>query len=119
MEIRKKIQTFSRIISFGVLLLLLCMGCNEYSVNPEVMLGHWKSVRKMPELTIGRDSVEYYAIIHHKIADGKECPVRYPLVSCGNSTYIKAASRIILVYSKEDHTLFLSPGGKYCLSVSK
>lgn len=119
MEDRKKMPTLSRIISFGAFLLLLCMGCEEYSINPEVMLGHWKSLQRKPDLTIGRDSAEYYAIIHHKLADGKECPVRYPLVTCGNSTYIKANSRILLVFSKVDTTLFLSPGGKYCLSGSK
>ncbi|WP_455664927.1 DUF3876 domain-containing protein [Phocaeicola sp.] len=116
---RMKMPTLSRIIAFGFILLPLCTGCNDYSINPEAMLGNWKSSQKRPDLTIGKDSSEYYVIVHHLMADGKECPIRYRIVYCGKSTYIKAESRIIMVYSKKDSTLFLSPGGKYCLSISK
>lgn len=119
MKNKMKMQTLSRIIGFGTFLLLLFTGCDDCSINPELMLGHWRSVQKMPDLTIGKDSLEYYAIIHHHIEDGKECPIRYPLVYNANSTYIKADCRIILVYSKKEETLFLSPGGGYILSVSK
>lgn len=114
-----KMQVLSRIVSSGALLLLLCTGCNDCSIDPEIMLGHWKSSREKPDLTIGKDSLEYYAIVHHRIKDGKECPIRYPLVYRGNVTYIEADSRIMLVYSKKDKTLFLSPGGEYSLSLSK
>lgn len=119
MENKMKMQTLNRIIGSGTFLLLLFTGCNDCSINPELMLGHWKSIQEMPDLTIGKDSLEYYAIVHHSVEDGKECPVRYPLVCSGHSTYIKAGSRIILVYSKKERTLFLSPGGQYTLSVSK
>lgn len=114
-----RMKTLCWIINLGAFLLPLCTGCSKYSINPEVMLGHWKSLQKKPDLTIGKDSVEYYAIVHHQIADGKECPIRYPLVYCGSSTCIKAGIRIVLVYSKGDRTLFLSPGGTYCRSASK
>lgn len=114
-----RMKTLCWIINLGSFSLLLSTGCSEYSINPDVMLGHWKSLQKKPDLTIGKDSAEYYAIVHHQITDGKECPIRYPLVHCGSFTYIKAGIRIVLVYSKEDNTLFLSPGGTYCLSVSK
>lgn len=119
MEDKMKMQTLSRIISSGTFLLFLFTGCNDCSINPEWMLGHWKSVQEKPGLTIGKDSLEYYAIVHHHTENGKECPIRYPLVYSGTSTYIKADNRIILVYSPKEKTLFLSPGGKYNLSSSK
>ena len=114
------IKFISKIGSFGTILLFLCIGCNnDYSKNPDCMLGYWKSLYGKPDLTIDKDSLEYYVIVHHKVMNGKECSIRYPLVFCDNSSYIKAQSRILLVYSKKNKTLFLSPGGEYYSSQPK
>lgn len=120
MENKIKVHTVIRMVGCGALGLFLCTGCfDDYSRNPEVMLGHWKSLQEGPNVTIKRDSLEYYAIVYHRVAEGRECPVRYPLVYSHNSTYIKAECRIVLVYSKKMKTLFLSPGGIYYLSILK
>lgn len=113
-------KSISVILTWGVSLFFLCVGCNnDYSRNPDRMLGYWKSSHGKPALTIDKDSLEYYVIVHHKTANKKECSLRYPLVSWNNSTYIKAQTQILLVYSKKNKTLFLSPGGEYYRSESK
>lgn len=120
MKNEKKMHTINRIFISGTFLLLLCTGCNDdYSRNPENMLGGWTSLQGRSNVTISKDKLEYFAIVHHRITGGKECPVRYPIVYSDNSTYIKAGLRIIMVYSKKDQTLFLSPGGEYCHPPSK
>lgn len=113
-------KLISGIVSLGTFLLFLCTGCNnDCSRNPSLMLGHWKSLDGKPDLTIDKDCLEYYVVVHHQLADERECPLRYPLVHWDNSTYIKAQSRIFLIYSKINKTLFLSPGGEYYLSPSE
>ena len=108
-------KLMSQIASLGTILLFLCIGChNDYSKNPNCMLGNWKSLHGKPDLTINKDSLGYYVVVHHKIINGGECPLRYHLVYCDNSSYIKAQNRIFLIYSKKNKTLHLSPGGEYC-----
>lgn len=112
-----RMKLISQLVGSGIILLFLCVGCNnDCSRNPALMLGRWKSLEGKPDLTIGKDSTEYHAVVYHTANDGKECALRYPLVYQDNSTYIKAQSRIILIYSKKNKTLFLSPGGEYCRS---
>lgn len=111
------ITVFNRVIISGVFALLLCSGCGSSSRDPEVMLGHWKSLRDKPDITIMKDSLHYYAIVYHRLSKGEVCPVRYPLIYDAFSTYIQAEGRILMTYSNKNKTLFLSPGGKYCLLV--
>lgn len=111
---------FSRIIVSGVFWLCVGTSCsNDCSRNPQTMLGRWKSLQGRADITINKDSGNYYAIVHHRITGGKLCPVRYPVVYTATATYIQAEGRILLTYSTKNKTLFLSPGGKYCLFVSE
>ncbi len=117
---KMNVLAFSRVIVSGAFWLYMATSCsNDCSRNPQTMLGHWKSLQGRPDVTIARDSANYYAIVHHRITNGKQCPVRYPVVCTATNTYIQAASRILLTYSTKNKILFLSPGGKYCLLVSE
>lgn len=95
-------------------LLFLCVGCNTPQKFPE---GSWQSPQGRPSLIFEQDSCgNYYAIIQHSTADGRICPVSYPVVRQSTGKYyIQAEGRIYLSYSSEDSTLFLSPGGIYFL----
>lgn len=113
-------KSISVILTWGVSLFFLCVGCNnDYSRNPDLMLGHWINSHGKPDLTIDKDSLEYYVVVHHKTANKKECSLRYPLVNKDNSTYLKAQSQVLMIYSKKNKTLFLSPGGEYYRSKPK
>lgn len=95
-------------------LLLLCAGCHP--VQDDIPTGCWESLQGRPSLTLEKDSTgDYQAIVHHRTADGRICPVAYPLVRRTNGMYIQAEGRIFVCYSAKDRTIFLSPGGLFRL----
>lgn len=97
-----------------------CMSCSyQDSNNPELMLGHWKSSLGRADLSIVKDSLEYYVVVYHRLFDDKICPVRYPIKHSHNSAYIQAEGRVLLTYSVRNKTLFLSPGGEYAPLIPK
>lgn len=97
-----------------------CMGCsNQDSHNPELMLGRWKSSFGRADLAIVKDSLGYYAIVYHRLPNDKLCPVRYPIKHSHNSVYIQAEGRVLLTFSIQNKTLFLSPGGEYTPLIPK
>ena len=56
------------------------LSCQHSSVEmPDGMYGRWKSSTGRPDIILGTDSIGYFAIVHHRINDGRVCPVRYPL----------------------------------------
>lgn len=95
-------------------LLLLCAGCGASQVD--IPTGCWQSMQGRPSLTLEKDSAgAYHAIVYHRTADGRTCPVTYPVVRNANGMYIQAEGRILICYSFEEKTLFLSPGGLFQL----
>lgn len=91
-----------------------CMGCSDQDrSNPEMMIGSWKSSLGRADLSIKKDSLGYYAVVYHRLFDDKICPIRYPVKHSHNSVYIQAEGRVLLTFSVQNKTLFLSPGGKY------
>lgn len=95
-------------------LFLLCVECG--TPQDDIPTGCWQSLQGRPSLTLEKDSVgNYHAIVHHRTADGRTCPVSYPLVRSTKGMYIQAEGRISVCYSSEDNILFLSPGGAFRL----
>lgn len=92
---------------------LLYMGCNVPHDIPE---GEWQSLQGRPSLTLKKDSIgKYKVIVHHKMANGRTCPISYPIIQNATGMYIQAEGRILICYSFKDSILFLSPGGRFHL----
>lgn len=97
-----------------VILSFLCVGCG--TPQGDIPTGCWQSLQGRPSLTLEKDSIgNYRVIVHHRTADGRSCPVAYPLVRSTVGMYIRAERRIFVCYSSKDNTLFLSPGGAFRL----
>lgn len=99
-----------------ILTIVLTAICLSTSCSPpsDLPLGNWQSTQGRATLTILKDNLgNYQAIIHHQTAYGYTCPIVYPIVRKPYGIYIQAEGRIILTYSSENNTLFLSPGGRY------
>lgn len=96
-----------------VAMILLFAACRP---PQDIPIGCWQSLQGRPSLTLKKDSAgNYCAIIHHRTADGRACPVAYPLVRGTYGLYIRAHVRILVSYTAGDGILFLSPGGAYQL----
>ena len=81
---------------------------------PDGMYGRWKSSAGRPDITLGTDSIGSFAIVHHRIYDGKICPVRYPLhLNSPTKGYIRAEGCILFYYDSLKCVLYFSPGGDY------
>ena len=104
-----------RLFFYFVFIMPVFLSCRHSPVEmPDGMYGRWKSSTDRPDITLGTDSIGYFAIVHHRINDGRVCPVRYPLhLSSPTKGYIRAEGCILFYYDSLKHTLYFSPGGDY------
>lgn len=57
---------------YFVFIIFVLLGCRPVRVQmPDGMYGRWKSSAGRPDITLGTDSIGSFAIVHHRIYDGK------------------------------------------------
>ena len=97
---------------YFVFIIFVLLGCRPVRVQmPDGMYG--RSAGR-PDITLGTDSIGSFAIVHHRIYDGKICPVRYPLhLNSPTKGYIRAEGCILFYYDSLKCVLYFSPGGDY------
>ena len=100
---------------YFVFIIFVLLRCRPVRVQmPDGMYGRWKSSAGRPDITLGTDSIGSFAIVHHRIYDGKICPVRYPLhLNSPTKGYIRAEGCILFYYDSLKCVLYFSPGGDY------
>lgn len=98
-------------LASALVFFLVFSGCRKNTVIPE---GYWVGAPGRPAILIVRNEQgELTATVYHILANGLLCPVNYPVVRNAAGAYIQAEGRILISYSPNDTTLFLSPGGRY------
>ncbi|RHJ91315.1 DUF3876 domain-containing protein [Parabacteroides bouchesdurhonensis] len=101
------------VLLFNLSILSSCIQQEKEQKLISGISGKWKSMQGRPSITILSTDSGYVAIVHHILANGKECAVAYPVRQTRYGNYIHAEGRIFISYRNKDKTLFLSPGGTY------
>lgn len=98
-----------------MLLAILFGGCQKKIVEiPKELCGRWSSKLHRSDITLGKDSLGTFAIVHHQTYDGRICPIRYAVQFKSSSIgIIQAEGHITFYYDENTKSLFLSPGGDY------